>query len=221
MRFTGSNRETCLIKAIYLGVHNLLTVWLLILMMQANPKETWTSSRKIQTIIKFKSTDKMNTSEWLKVYHGEARRTLVRRPLMLSSSINSIKKSRRSSMFKLRSRMRPTIDKFSTNTWSRTSSIQKYTPIILEKNTTTWKMLSWPKPIWSLIPVFSLISRSSVPISSRQLYFNALWMVWLFCLAPSFTQCWWMSLLSQISYRLLKIVIRLSTWTTTLCLYLT
>lgn len=190
-------------------------------MMQANPKETWTSSRKIQTIIKFNSTDKMNTSEWLKVYLGEARRTLVKRPLMLSSSINSIKKSRRSLMFKLRSRMRPTIDKFSTNTWSRTSSIQKYTPIILEKNTTTWKMLSWLKLIWSLIPVSFLISRSSVPISSRQLYFNALLMVWLFCLAPSFTQCWWMSLLSQISYRLLKIVIRLSTWTTTLCLYLT
>ena len=171
-----------------MGVHNLLIVLLLISMMQAK-KETWNSSRKIQTIIKFKNTGKMSTSKWSKIYHGRAKPTLVKRLSMLSSSINLTKKSLRSSMFKPKSRMRPISDKFSTNTWSRTLNIQKYTPIILEKNTTTWKMLNWQRRTWFLIPVSSRISRLSGRTSSRQLYFSAFSMVWLFYRAPLYTLC--------------------------------
>jgi len=188
--------------------------------MQAK-KETWNSSRKIQTIIKFKNTGKMSTSKWSKIYHGRARLTLVRRQLTLSLSINSIKRSLRSSMFKPRSRMRPISDKFSTNTWSRTLSIQKYTPIILEKNTTTWKMLNWQKRTWFSIPVSSRISRLSALTSSRQLFSSAFSMVWLFCLAPLYMRYWWTSSLFQISFRPFKIVTQHSIWTTTLCWFLT
>lgn len=173
MLCTSSSRGICLIKGRYMGVHSLLTVLLLILMMQAK-KETWISLRKIQTIIKFKNTDNLSTSKWSKTYLGKAKPTLVKRPPTLCSSINLTKRSHRSSMFKLKSTMRPTLDKFSTSTWSRISSIRKYTPITLERNITTWKMWSWRKRIWSLIHVYSQIFRSSVQTSSRLLYFNAL-----------------------------------------------
>lgn len=145
--------------------------------MKIKTKETWSSSRKIQTTTKFSNTDWMNTGVWLKIYRGKARPTLVKRPLMLSSSISSTKKWRRSLTCRLTSRTRPTIDRCSTNTWSRTSSIQKYTPTTLQTSTTTWKMLNWQKLIWYSIPAYYRISRLSGQISSQQPSSNAFLMV--------------------------------------------